>query len=178
MGDIFIERMVKKKMEGKDYAIIFGILVAGVILLFVSVILMGITGMPMIPMLVLCGVCYGGYRLISMQNLEYEYSLTNGYITVDKIMNRSSRKRMAAFECKEIEEIGEFAKNQTRLQNRPVEAKLYATVYGDRRDAWYVIVRTKKTGKTLLVFNPDEDILNGMKKFIPAHLRFEVFGRN
>lgn len=178
MGDIFIERMVKKKMEGKDFAIIFGIFAAAVVLMFVGVILMGITGIPMIPMLVLCGVCYGGYKLISMQNLEYEYSFTNGYLTVDKIMNRSSRKRMAAFECKEIEEIGEYTKNASRLQNRQVEAKVYATVYQDRRDAWYVIVRTKKTGKTLILFNPDEDILNAVKKCIPAHLRFEVFGRN
>lgn len=178
MGDVFIERMVKKKMEGKDYAIIFGIVLAAGVLLFASVILMMITGYGMIPMIVLVGVCYGGYKLISMRNLEYEYSLTNGYITVDKIMNRSSRKRMAAFECKEVEEIGEYGKNAARLQNRQVEAKISATKYGDKRDAWYVIVRTKKTGRTLILFNPDGDLLGAIKKFIPAHLRFEVFGRN
>ena len=31
-----------------------------------------------------------------------------------------------------------------------------------------MIVRSGKTGKTLFVFNPDEELLEGIKKFIPA----------
>ena len=41
-----------------------------------------------------------------------------------------------------------------------------------------MIVRRQKTGKTLVVFNPDEDLLEGIKKFIPRPLKFEKFGRN
>jgi len=178
MGDVFIERMVKKKMESKDFLIIIGLLLAAFILVAVSVLfLTPYTGM-MIPFFVLIGVCFGGYKLISMRNLEFEYSLTNGYMTIDKIMNRQSRKRLTAFECKNIEEIGEYEKNATRLKNREVQTRLFASEYGDGQSSWYVIVNAKKTGRTLLVFDPDEDLLEAIKKFIPASLRFEVFGRN
>ena len=54
---------------------------------------------PMLTMLVALGAGFGGYKLLTMRLLEYEYSLTNGFVAVDKIMNRSSRKRMTSFEC-------------------------------------------------------------------------------
>ena len=107
MNDVFIERMVKKKMEPLDMLIIVGvlaaILVAGVIGFVVGFL---IIAFPMLTLLIWAGAIFGGYKLISMQMLEYEYSLTNGFVTVDKILNRSSRKRMTSFECDTCEDIG------------------------------------------------------------------------
>jgi hypothetical protein len=40
----------------------------------------------MLPFLVLCGVMYGVYWVISSRSVEYEYSITNGDIAVDKII--------------------------------------------------------------------------------------------
>ncbi len=41
-----------------------------------------------------------------------------------------------------------------------------------------MIVRSGKTGKTLVVFDPDEDLRDAIKKYIPRPLKFEKFGRN
>ena len=132
----------------------------------------------MITLLVVLGAGFGGYKLMTMRMLEYEYSLTNGYVAVDKIMNRSSRKRMTAFECNTAEDIGPYNQNEARLKNQSFDARIFATEYADHRDAWYMVVRSQKTGKTLVVFNPDEELLEGIKKFIPRPLKFEKFGRN
>lgn len=177
MGDVFIERMVKKRFESKDGIMVVLILVAAVVVFLLSFYFLTPIAGIMIPFLVLVGACYGTYKLLSMRNLEFEYSLTNGYISIDKIMNKSSRKRLTAFECNAIEEMGEYPKNQTRLQNREVQTKVFASEYADGRNAWYVIVNAKKTGRTLVVFDPDEDLLDAVKKFMPTHLRFELFGR-
>ena len=40
-----------------------------------------------------------------------------------------------------------------------------------------MIVRSGKTGKTLVVFDPDEEFLDAVKKYIPRPLKFEKFGR-
>ena len=179
MGDVFIERMIKKKFESTDMLILVGIILAMVVLVFVGFVVgMLIVGMPMITLLVAMGAGFGGYKLLTMRLLEYEYSLTNGYVAVDKIMNRSSRKRMTAFECSTAEDIGQYPQNEARLKNQSFDARIFATQYSDHRDAWYMIVRSNKTGKTLVVFNPDEDLLEGIKKFIPRPLKFEKFGRN
>lgn len=178
MMDVFIERMIKKKFEAKDGLLLAGILVACIVVIFASlVILPALTGGITLSFFVTLGALFGAYKLITLRNLEFEYSFTNGFISVDKIMNRSARKRITSFECKEVEEIGEYPQNQTRLQNREVQSRIFASAYRDGRESWYVIVNTKKTGRTLLVFDPDERMLEAIKKTIPAHLRFEVFGR-
>ncbi len=179
MNDVFIERMVKKKFEGTDILILVGI-AAGILVLSFAGFVLGfmVLAFPMLSLLVMAGAVFGGYKLISMRLLEYEYSLTNGFVTVDKIMNRASRKRMTSFECESCEDIGLYLENEERLKNRSFDQRVFATRFADRRDSWYMIVQSKKTGKTLLVFNPDEELLEGIKKFIPRHLKFEKFGRN
>lgn len=179
MNDVFVERMVKKKFEGLDILILLGVLVGIVILSAVGFIVgFFVLRYPMITLLVAAGAIFGGYKLIGMRMLEYEYSLTNGYVTVDKIMNRQSRKRMTSFECDSCEDIGLYKENEARLKTRTFDARVFATQFADCRDAWYMVVRSKKTGKTLVVFDPDEELVEAVKKFIPRSLKFEKFGRN
>lgn len=178
MNDVFIERMVKKKMEGKDLAAIFGIALAAMVLSSIGFIVgFTVVGVPTIFVLVLAGSIFGVYKFISLKLLEFEYSLTNGYVAIDKIMNRQSRKRMTSFECDSCEDIGKYAENEQRLKNRSFDTRVFATESSNYQDSWYMIVRGKKTGKTLLVFDPDEDFMDAVKKFIPRQLKFEKFGR-
>ena len=179
MGDVFIERMIKKKFESTDMLILVGIILGIIVAVLIGFVVgFLIVPFPMLTMLVALGAGFGGYKLMTMRLLEYEYSLTNGYVAVDKIMNRSSRKRMTAFECNTAEDIGDYPQNEARLKNQSFDARIFATEYSDHRDAWYMIVRSPKTGKTLVVFNPDEEMLEAIKKFIPRPLKFEKFGRN
>ena len=179
MGDVFMERMVKRKMEGVDYLIVAGIVVGVLVVAMVGMV-MGtlILGFPMLSLLIAAGAVFGGYKLMTMRFLEYEYSLTNGFIAVDKIMNRATRKRMTSFECDTCEDIGVYKENEARLKTRSFDNRVFATEYSDNRGSWYMIVRSGKTGKTLVVFDPDEEMQEAIKKFIPRPLKFEKFGRN
>lgn len=179
MGDTFIERMVKKKFETMDFLIILGVVAGIFILTFVGFIVgFLVLGFPMIAMLVVAGSVFGGYKLISMRILEFEYSLTNGFVTIDKIMNRSTRKRMTSFECDSCEDLGKYAEAEVRLKTRSFDTRVFATAVTGSPDSWYMIVRSGKTGKTLVVFDPDEDLQEAIKKYIPRQLKFEKFGRN
>lgn len=178
MNDVFVERMVKKKFETTDLLIVVGV-IAGIIVLSLAGFLVGVGLLmfPMLALLVMAGSVFGGYKLISMRMLEYEYSLTNGFVTVDKIMNRASRKRMTSFECSTCEDIGTYQEAEQRLKTRSFDNRIFATQYADHRDSWFMIVQSSKTGKTLVVFDPDEDLQEAIKKFIPRSLKFEKFGR-
>lgn len=179
MNDVFVERMVKKKFETTDLLVVLGV-VAGILVATLVGFVIGvlIIPFPMITLLIAAGAVFGGYKLVSMRLLEFEYSLTNGFVTVDKIMNRSTRKRMTSFECDSCEDIGKYTENEARLKTRSFDARVFATQFADHRDSWYMIVRSGKTGKTLVVFDPDEDLLAAVKKYIPRSLKFEKFGRN
>ena len=171
MNDIFVEHMVKKKMGVADIAVSIGVSMLGAVLILVSILFAGVT--PMIPFIVLCGVIYGVYWVISSRSVEFEYSVTN----VDKIMNRRSRKRLTSFDAKNIEEMGKYTENAQRLRTRRVDKTIMASVTDDGKDAWYVIAKSRKTGLTLLVFSPDDRCIEAIKPFMDRRIRFEVFGR-
>ena len=176
MTDIFVEYMVKKKIGGKDILVCLGASVLGAILIFVGLLLTPI--MPMIPFLVVCGVIYGLYWVISSRSVEFEYSITNGDIAVDKIMNRRSRKRLTSFDAKTIEEMGKYTENAQKLRSKRVDKTIFASETDDGKDAWYIIAKSRKTGLTLLVFSPDERCIDAIKPFMDRRLKFEIFGRN
>lgn len=178
MGDTFVEKMVRKQNDGKDALLIVAIL-AGVVAVSAIGFVVGffVLAYPMITVLITAGAIFGGYKLICMRLLEYEYSLTNGWVTVDKIIHKESRKRMTSFECSSCEDIGSYKENEERLKKRSFDARIFATAHADHRDSWFMIVHSKKTGKTLVVFDPDEDLQDAIKKFIPRQLKFEKFSR-
>lgn len=177
-NDIFVERMIKRKIQGLDVLIIIGILLAALLISVLGIIIgTFIMFNPMISLLILAACVFGAYKLIGTRLLEYEYSITNGFVAVDKIMNRAKRKRMTAFESDTCEDIGLYREAEARLKQRAFDNRIFATEFGDHRDAWYMIVQSSKTGKTLLVFNPNEEFLDAVKRFIPRQLRFEKFGR-
>lgn len=175
INDVFVEYMVKKKMGLVDAAICIGVSVLGAVIIFVSILFAGVT--PMIPFIVLCGVIYGVYWVISSRSVEFEYSITNGDISVDKIVNRRSRKRLTAFDAKNIEEMGKYAENAQRLRTRRVDKTIMAASTDDGKDAWFVIAKSRKTGMTLLVFSPDDRCIEAIKPFMDRRVRFEIFGR-
>ena len=179
MNDVFVERMVKKKFDGIDALIMAAVILGIIVLSFIGFIVgFFILQFPMLSLLITAGAVFGGYKLIGSRLLEFEYSLTNGFVTVDKILNRASRKRLTAFECETCEDIGNYNENEARLKNRSFDTRVFATRTSDHQGSWYMIVRGSKTGKTLLIFDPDEDLLEAIKKFLPRQLKFEKFGRN
>ena len=178
MMDVFVEYMVKKKVRAKDIAMILGAAVLGGVLVVGSFLLTGIFGVPpMVPFFVLCGVVYGLYWVITSRSIEFEYSVTNGDISIDMILNRKSRKRLTAFDAKAIEEMGMYTENAQRLKSRRVDKVIFASETDDGKDAWYVIAKSRKTGLTLLVFSPNEKCIEAIKPFMDRQLRFTVFGR-
>ena len=124
--DTFVEQIIVRKKTGKDFAILAGILLGGCLLAAGSMIAFMMTGLSIIPMVAIVGICWGGYMLLGMRNIEYEYSFTNGDVTVDKIVNRRSRKRMVSFDCKDVEEMGPYNQSAAgHLESRAFDKRLF-----------------------------------------------------
>jgi len=172
--DVFVEQIIRRKLNGKDFAISIGISLAGAIVLFLCL-TFGMTYLGAMAFLLMIGAVYGVYWVIMSRNLEFEYSVTNGDLTIDKIVNRKKRKRIISFDVKNAEEIGKY--DETRLQHKNFEKKYFTGVHEDGRDSWYITCRSAKTGYVLVVFDPEERVLEAIKPFLPRQLRFEVFGR-
>lgn len=170
--DVFIEQIVKKRFGPKDYLIMAGIVIAGIVLILASMMFI-----PGFSFIVLIAVCFGAYYVASSRNLEFEYSVTNGDITIDKIINRRSRKRIISMDAHIVEKMGKY--NPAEHQQKTYTARLFTSVTDDGQDAWYFVGNdTKKGGTVLVVFSPNETVLKAIKPFLQRQVSIDAFGRN
>ncbi len=169
--DVFVEQIIKKKPSGIDFLIYLGIILAGFILIVAAMLFL-----PSLALMVLVGVIFGVYYVITMRDLEYEYSFTNGDLTVDKIIHRRSRKRLISFDVHNVEEMGKY--DPQKHAARDYNKRLIVSQYPDGRDAWYMTFRHSKFGNTLFVFTPDEKVLNSVKPFLPRQVAVDAFRGN
>ncbi|HAH79153.1 MAG TPA: hypothetical protein DCL64_06515 [Ruminococcaceae bacterium] len=167
--DIFVEQIVKKKFGPRDYGIAAATVVVGLALIFLSL------QIPPIVLLVTVGVCFAAYYIISSRNLEFEYSVTNGDITIDKIINRRRRKRVISVDAREIEEMGRFHPD---LLRRKAGCTRVFTSRQDSGGEWYFCAHHPQKGNVLVVFDPEEKVLKAIRPFLRGQVAFVAFGRN
>ncbi len=162
--DVFIEHLVKKRPTGADTAKKIGLVLAVVVILAACILFMPPQFLTL-SFLILCGACYGAYWLISGMNIEYEYILTNGEIDVDKIIAQRKRKRLITVNVKTFEAFGPY--KAAEHANRSYDNRVLACESEDSEGVYYAAFQHSTLGHCLLVFNPDDRVLNGIKSYLP-----------
>jgi hypothetical protein len=161
--DTFFEQIVKVKRTGSQAAGVVGIL----LLLFIVLFALVFIALPYIGTFVFLlgfGACWGAYKLIQRSSLEYEYIFTNGDLDIDKIIARSSRKRVASIKCATVERYGKY--NPAARPSDSVK-KIYMCCDAADPEAKYLIAPTKNDGTVMIVFAPDERLRGVIEKAIP-----------
>lgn len=167
--DVFVEHIVKKQTRGKDIALrvllLVGAIVLSMIVLFI--VMSVIPEMMTIGFLVSVGIIVGAYYLNGLFNVEYEYIVTNGEIDVDKIIARRKRKRLLTVQVKTFEQYGPYD------DNAPADDVAATVVATDNTDigVYYATFRHHKLGHTLLLFTPDDRVLEAIETHLPRTLR-------
>lgn len=173
MQDVFIEYMVRRKntpqITLKKLGIVLGATVVSALLLVFG----GALGaFSFLSTLGAIGVIYGAYILLSAQNVEFEYSVTNGEIDIDRILAQRKRQRLVTVNCRQVEAFGKY-KDSEHAQ-KTYGNRIFACDSKDSADLWYCVAHKEK-GQTLVVFNASEKMLNGIKPFLPRPIMHEAF---
>lgn len=167
--DVIVEYIVKRKNTGKDLALQILTVIAALMLflLLMTAAFAFPTAMPILFALA-CGSLYGGYYLFTSQNVEYEYIFVNGEMDIDKIIARRKRKRLVTVKARSFESFGIYKAGEHA--NVQYANRIYAC--GDLRDPgnFYAVMNHPKLGRTLLVFSPNDRILNALKTYIPRQV--------
>ena len=85
--DIFSEQIIKRKFCAKDALIITASVIVAVIILLLT---LAIPLLSMFAILILAGVCFAFYYMVTSIDWEFEYSITNHDFTCDKIKSRNA----------------------------------------------------------------------------------------
>ena len=105
--DTYSEQLVTKKKNQNDsmkklIIILTAIILCG-LLVFASLLYFEFA---LLAVAALAGIIFGTYKLISGFNIEYEYSITNGEIDIDKIIAKRKRVHMLTAEVKSFTAFG------------------------------------------------------------------------
>lgn len=159
--DVFIEQIVAIKKTGKDF-----VAYAGIILLSLILMLIGYIFLTSIFIAVAAAVIFGAYKLFSRLNIEYEYIVTNGTMDIDKIIAKSSRKRMISFDISSIQRIEKYS----GILPKNIEKECF--LFCNKKDENAFIVYYKEDGKQqkTFVFTPNEKVRESIKSFLPRYI--------
>ena len=164
--DSYCEYIVKKKNGGKELAI-QALIVVAALAVFALFMVLGavIPNFSMITTLLAFGALYGGYRLITNMNVEYEYIVTNGEMDIDKIIAKRSRKRLLTVNARTFERFGPFKEADHASENSA--NRVYACSTPNDPGCYYAVLNHQTMGHILLVFTPNDNVLNNLKTYIP-----------
>jgi len=177
MQDILIEYMVKRQNGPKAAMLKVLIILASIIMAWFFLQLSAVLGqLSFIAVLFAVGAFYGAYLLITSMNLEFEYSITNGEMDVDKIIAQRKRRRLASIKWREVEAFGRYAPADHAQKN--YANKIFACDNINSDDLWYCLARVPQKGQVFLVFNATERMLDAIKKYLPKQLLFAVFKKS
>lgn len=171
--DVFTEQLVVIEKTGKTVAL--KIALFSVALLFaVGMVIIGILHFSVIlpVLLAACGGFFAAYYLCTQLNVEFEYIFTNGDIDIDRICNKSRRTRMASFDCKNIEDIEKYDPAR-HVPDKKQGKNVYFGCTPDE-NSLALRVRHPSKGYYTLVFSPDDNFRESMKKYLSYTLRSKL----
>lgn len=175
--DIFYEQIVAKQNTSVDILKKVGIVVGALVLAFVIMFIL--PGIPVVGpfigsfgLLLVVGEFYGVWYLLSSMNVEYEYILTNGEIDIDKIIARRKRKRLITVNTRNFTEMGRYSPE--KVQGKTFSSTIMACSRVDAPDCWYAITEHPKFGTCLLIFNPNDHIMDGIKQYMKRNVLKEA----
>lgn len=167
--DTFFEQIIAVKKTGKEIAALIGIWLAAFAVCF-FLFFTGFFG-PL-TILLIAGVIYGAFKLSCLLNVEYEYIVTNGTMDIDKITNKSSRKRVLSFELQTVSRIEKY---NPALLNSVNTKEVFIACNTNDETAYLMVSSIEGKGTKYLVFAPDERLRGAIVKFVPKFVSNSAF---
>lgn len=171
--DTFFEQIVPIRKTGKTLLGVIGIWGLAIfitVFLFLFGRILGAFS-SLAPIIILAAL-YGAFKLTGNFNIEYEYIITNGSMDIDKIINKSSRKRMASIELSGVSRLEKFNAN---LISNIDKQKLVVACNTDDPDAYLMVCEREGKGALTIVFAPDERLRGAIVKFVPKFIANSAF---
>ncbi len=169
--DVFIEHIVKHRVEAKDIIIMLGVAFLAMLITVVAGMFFVIPALRFFVLLIIVGAWYGAFWVVKSRYVEYEYIMTNSSVDIDKIMGKSRRKRVISIDCHEVEicaAVDDNLHNSEYKSNAGITRVIDCTGYGER-DIYFMDITGDK-GKTRILFEPKENMIENAQKFNPGKI--------
>lgn len=163
MSDAYVECLVKAKTSllGKflKYLLIaLTVFFALLMFMFMNVILF----------LLAIATGVGAYFVNMFTDLEYEYLYLDKELTIDKVMAKSKRKRVAVYQLDRVEILAPIKSyHLDNYRNRTAKVKDYSIGFEEQPDRRYLMFYE---GGEKLILSPSPEMIKVMKNVAPRKI--------
>lgn len=172
---LLVEQVVKKVKGGKETAIsIITVLLSIIIPCVMTAIGMTIGQyyLAICAFFVFCFAVYFCWYIISSQNYEYEYAVLEGTLKLDKVIAKRKRKKITKLE---VRDITDFKKINDLNEITKKYAKVYNLLGNEKTDDIYTAEFQNEKGHCLLIFTPNEKMLNAMRPYFKREIATKIY---
>ena len=159
MGETYIEQMIARKSSivPTVLKVILGAVCAGSVIL-------GMMGAGLFySVALLAGL--GIYFVFYLTGVEYEYLYVDKSLSVDKIVAKRTRKKVASYDLERMECFAPFGHEILKeYENRSLDTKDYSSGYSQNADKRYVLIYD---GQKKIILEPSERMLEAIYMVSP-----------
>lgn len=160
MNETYVEWMVKKKTP-----VYMTFLKMLLIILTVIIGLLGMVGFNLVLFIVAVVLGVAAYFVSLNSDLEYEYLYVDKELTVDKVMAKSRRKKVASFDMGKMEVMAPIKSyHLDNYKNRQGKAVDYSSGEEQQPDRRYVFYYD---GQQKVIFEPNAEMVKAIQFAAP-----------
>ena len=174
MADVFVEHMVARRPTPKIMMQKVLLSVAAAVVALLPIIIEGMTAIPVATLMpfFIIGSGWGMILLFRRLNLEFEYIVTNGEMDVDKIMGRTSRKRLFTVDCRNFDILAPYKPDyRNEYESQSISEIVDVSSHAGAPGRWFAVFNAKDGKRTLLIFEPSERMLEAFRLYIRSKIK-------
>lgn len=174
--DTFNEQVVKrakkpKNLIAKVVAVALLLLVPSICVMLVPI--LKITYLFFVAFFIFVAGIYVVWYVFSIQKVDFEYSVVGDELNIAKVIALRKRKRVCKVPIREIEMI---ETSEKKIENMRFMKTFTAAEDVDATEGnYYVVFNSVAYGRCLLIFTPNEQILQGMKPYLNKDIVLKLF---
>lgn len=166
MKDVYVEWMVSKKRSWVDNLV----RTISIVVAVFSFLLFSLTG-NIVLFIVTVAAGLFAYFAFTYTDVEYEYVLVTGELSIDRILSKSRRKRIEKFDTQRIEIVAPL--NSPRLGGfASRKYREYDYTSGIRTQHSHIFVMYAEGKKVLL--EPNYDLIRALKDTLPHKVHMDM----
>ena len=169
--DRFLEEVVKKHNRGVDevmYYFRWALMLGGAVLGFLSrqMMLYSFNIGTIVTTVVFVGIAVYLWMTHDKLRTEYEYTFTNGSLDFAMVFNNKKRKSLGSLNVAKVDAFGKVSSGSFRRHTSGNDVK-HLRWFLKREAELYYMAFSKEGKKSVIVFEPSEEMVSYIKHYLP-----------
>lgn len=166
--DAFFETLVRHKKTPRDFLVEIGLFLGGIMSALLAIFLGSVLHLRMFGIVGAAVILFFALRAIVFHKWEYEYTMTENMMDIDRIVARRKRSHMISFDAKDCEVIAPMDSAQfDAYKHLPLKDH---TAYPEHPGNYFAVLE-RSGARICVLFQPTEDMVQALKLYNPAAMR-------